>query len=199
MMSEHETLVGQEAPQGVTSPPSRRAPRSAWSNKHSSQRVILRNAGSAFVLILIVIALWPANLGGVTGFTVVQGQSMEPTYVTGDVVMTVQRPSYDVGDVVSYVVPEGQPGEGGRVIHRITENIGTDTDPQYVTQGDNNAELDPWIIAPKDIVGNALGHIPGLGRVLGANSYPLIIAGAAAIIVLIFLWPSRKTANEDDE
>ena len=198
-MTDHETLAGTDASTDAPAPASRRAPRGAWSNKHSSQRIILRNAGSAFLLILIVVALWPASLGGVTGFTVVQGQSMEPTYVTGDVVMTLQHQSYDVGNVISYVVPEGQPGEGGRVIHRITENIGTEDDPQYLTQGDNNAELDPWVIAPEDIVGHALGHIPGLGRVLGTNSYPLIIAGAAAVIVLIFLWPSRKTVNEDDE
>lgn len=196
MVSKHETLVGQEAPQGVTSRPSRRARRSAWSGKHSSLRILLRNAGSALLLMLIIAALWPANLGGVTGFTVVQGQSMEPTYVTGDLVMTLQQPAYEVGDVITYLVPEGQPGAGGRVIHRIIEQRETADQLIYVTQGDNNVERDPWVIGPDHIVGHALWHIPGLGQILGARSYPLIIAGAAATIVLIFLWPSRKKTED---
>lgn len=193
----HEALAGEVTPQGVTVRPSRRARRSAWSGKDSSQGKLLRNAGSAFLLLIIVALLWPVHLGGVTGLTVVQGQSMEPTYVTGDVVLTLKQTHYTVGDIISYQVSEGQPGAGGRVIHRIIDTEQTADGLVYVTQGDNNPEIDPWVVHRRDVMGRALGHVPGLGQVLGAGSYPLIMAGAAAVIVLVFLWPSAKKKDHE--
>ena len=198
-MDPHDTFARATASSDAARPVSRRTRASARSGTRSRPRVFLRNASWAILVGAIVLALWPAHLGGVTGFTVVNGHSMEPTYVTGDLVLTLQQSHYEVDDVISYVVPEGQPGEGGRVIHRIIEQQGSANAPQYLTQGDNNAEADPWIIAPTDIVGRARGHLPGLGRLLGSNSYPLMVAGAAAVIVLVFLWPSRKQPFEDDE
>ena len=59
------------------------------------------------------VLLWPAPLGGVVGLTVVSGHSMEPTYHSGDLVITARQPSYAAGDIVSYVVPAGEFGGGG--------------------------------------------------------------------------------------
>ncbi|MFM9597455.1 S26 family signal peptidase, partial [Streptomyces scabiei] len=48
-----------------------------------------------------VVVLWPATWGGITGLTIVNGHSMEPTFSSGDLVVTVRQFSYAVGDVVS--------------------------------------------------------------------------------------------------
>ncbi|WP_368071134.1 hypothetical protein [Nitriliruptor sp.] len=69
---------------------------------------------------------------------------MEPTYRSGDLVVARPSPSYGVGDVVTYDAPVGVTY---RVIHRITE-VTTDG---YVTQGDNRAQADGWIV-PFDAV-----------------------------------------------
>src|SRR5437868_9645307 len=47
------------------------------------------------------VALRPAQLGGPATFVVVQGVSMEPTYHTGDLVISHRQSSYAVGDVVA--------------------------------------------------------------------------------------------------
>ena len=65
-----------------------------------------------------VLAL-PVALGGNTTYTIVAGHSMEPSLESGDLVITRRQASYDVGDVVVYEIPEGSPGAGVKVIHRI--------------------------------------------------------------------------------
>ena len=143
-----------------------------------------------------VIVLWPAQLGGIVGLTIVSGHSMEPSYLTGDLVVTVRQASYVVDDVVSYVVPEGQPGAGGRVIHRIV----TAEDGVYTTLGDNNAEPDPWAFEAADVTGRALFRLSGLGTIWSPQVFPIIIAIALGGIVAVVLWPSRpETAAGEEE
>lgn len=150
----------------------------------------------------IIGVLWPAQFGGITGLTIVSGQSMEPLYRTGDLVVTVRQPDYSVGDIVSYSVPAGQPGEGGRVIHRI---IGKDavgaasgTDGAalpFASQGDNNPDVDPWHFAASDVMGAALFSVPGVGTIIGSLGDPIVIGLGAGLLVTIVLWPKRPPAR----
>ncbi len=138
----------------------------------------------------LVALLWPAQWGGLVGLTIVSGQSMEPTYHTGDLVVTVRQGSYQPGDVISYAVPAGQPGEGGHVIHRIVRVAEIDGERVHTTRGDNNPTDDQWAITGPDITGTALFHFPGVGRFLGASLLPIILAGALGGIVTVLLWPT---------
>jgi signal peptidase len=143
------------------------------------------------IVIVALVAFWPAQYGGITGLTVVDGESMEPTYVTGDLVVSIRQPSYSVGDIISYTVPSGQDGAGGRVIHRLNSIDSSDGVTIYTTLGDNNFDqVDPWIIGPQDVMGKALFVIPAVGNIIGGMSNPLLIGLISGVLVTVILWSS---------
>lgn len=149
------------------------------------------------LLIVAVALLWPAAWGGFTGLTVVNGQSMEPTYTTGDVVITWRQPAYGPGDVISYVVPEGQAGAGGHVIHRVLDvdsSTGTDV---YTTIGDNNPTADQWAIGPEHVSGKTVLRIPGAAVLLSPEVLPYVVAIAVGGIVTVLLWSPSGRTDED--
>lgn len=149
-----------------------------------------------WVLLVVLIALlWPATWGGLVGVTIVNGQSMEPAYETNDVVLTVRQMSYEVGDVVSYKVPQGQDGAGGRVIHRIIAKGDGGADTSFTTQGDNNPSVDPWSFTTDDVVGEAALRVPRIGAAF-SGSNGLLLGAVAGVVVLVVLWPSRPGAHK---
>lgn len=144
--------------------------------------------GSVILFVVALVFLWPAQFGGITGLTVVSGQSMEPTYVSGDLVVSVRQASYEPGDIVSYTVPAGQPGEGGRVIHRIFTVDTSSGAAVYLTKGDNNPDIDPWRFGADDVMGKALFAIPAVGAVLGGVSNPIVVGLASGLLVTMLMW-----------
>ena len=70
---------------------------------------------AAWVLGAVVVGwfLWPTSLGGCTTLTIVSGHSMEPTYYTGDLVVS-RCGDVGVGDVITYRPPDI---DGVRVYH----------------------------------------------------------------------------------
>lgn len=146
----------------------------------------VRTVLSWLLLAVAVIALWPAQWGGLTGLTIVSGQSMEPTYHTGDLIVTLRQPGYAVGDVITYLVPEGQPGAGGRAIHRIAELDGA----SFTTRGDNNTADDPWRVTASDVTGRAVYQLPGAGWLWSAQVLPFLIAVTVGVLVTLLLWPT---------
>src|SRR5687768_9615768 len=89
--------------------------------KHLKSRKLRSNL---FVLVLLggwFVFLAPTNLGGPTAYIEVSGHSMDGTYQTGDLVITREQDSYEVGDIVTFRVDNG-----GKVIHRIIGGNGTE-------------------------------------------------------------------------
>lgn len=156
----------------------------------------LRSAASWALVLAAAVLLWPAQWGGLVGLTIVNGQSMEPNYTTGDLVVTWRQSSYEVGDVISYTVPDGQDGAGGHVIHRVLTVDGTD-ELTYTTMGDNNPTADQWLLTAADVTGVEVLHLPGVGLVLSPAVLPYILAAAIGGIVTVLLW-SRSDADEPD-
>lgn len=144
----------------------------------------------------LIALLWPATWGGLFGVTIVSGFSMQPAYETDDVVITMRQLSYDVGDVISYKVPEGQDGAGGRVIHRIIATDNSTAEASFTTQGDNNPSVDPWIFTADDVVGEAMLRVPRIG-VAFSGSNGLLVGAVAGIAVLVVLWPSKPTGDNE--
>ena len=64
--------------------------------------LLLVAAAAAWVLVLR-----PTSLGGPATYIVIRGDSMDPTYATGDLVILEQADSYGPGDIVAYRVPAG--------------------------------------------------------------------------------------------
>lgn len=153
----------------------------------SPTRRLLRAAPSVLLYLAAGVAayfLWPTSLGGCTTLTVVSGESMEPTYRTGDVVVA-RCGEPEVGDVVVYQ-PEGYGGV--RIIHRV---IGGDASG-WALQGDNNSWIDPFEPTNDEVLGVAKLHLPKVGLAARALMNPIIWLSLIAIALAILAWPSGR-------
>jgi len=113
-------------------------------------------------LALVVYLGLPAQWGGTNSYIVIRGDSMLPTYETGDLVVVRPADSYHQGDVVAYRVPDGDFGEGTIVIHRVVSAAAE----HLILQGDNNPDLDTWEPTEADVVGLAVFSVPNAGGLL---------------------------------
>ncbi len=150
----------------------------------------LLGAASSVVWILGAVAvgwlLWPSSLGGCTTLTIVSGHSMEPTYRTGDLVVSRCGP-VAIDDVIVYTPPDVG---GARVIHRIVDG---DAETGWVVRGDNNDFLDPWHPTEENILGSAVLHVPQLGRVAAVLLSPLTWVSLLLVALAVVVWPPAVT------
>jgi signal peptidase I len=138
----------------------------------------------------------PDSLGGNAGYVLVSGQSMEPRYHTGDMVMVLHRSGYHTGDVIAYRVPKGDAMAGAHVIHRI---IGGNAKKGFVVQGDNRSAPDVWHPKQGDIVGSQVLRIPNAVAVLQWLRSPLLLALLAASFVFVrMIGRNKKETPADD-
>lgn len=152
---------------------------------------------TALVLAAWSVTLRPVALGGPASFVGVDGISMEPTFYEGDLVVVHERAHYEVGDVVTYRIPRGEPGDGHNIVHRI---VGGDGVHGYVTQGDNNSYTDVWRPVDADVIGEVWLEAPNLAGWLGRLRSPGILAlvvGAGTFLVMAL--PGRRKGDPADE
>ena len=144
--------------------------------------------GSITVAILVAaVALWPARFGGWSTLVVVQGNSMEPTFHTGDLLYVRESNSYSAGEVVVYRVPTGTPGAGLLIVHRVRRRL---PDGTFVFQGDHRAHPDDARPRLDDLVGTEvadLGPLPTRAILL----LPLLAAAGLGLLVTRELWPDE--------
>jgi signal peptidase len=159
--------------------------------RHRPLRILVIVTTIAFVAAWALL-LRPQSLGGPAAYVIVSGESMEPRLETGDLVVLSKKRSYQVGDVVAYTIPKGQPGQGTFVIHRIVGGSGRDG---YLTQGDNRERRDLWRPTPRETLGSMQFSIPGAGLLLTSVRTPLGIAFAAGLAAFLFIsaGPKRRT------
>ena len=164
--------------EGTSTPPAQARNRRRW----------LRGLNIGVTLVLAVF-WWnlyrPQLFGGPAGYAAVEGSSMVPTYRAGDLVITREHPTYRVGDVIAFQVPDGSPGAGLNVIHRI---IARTPDRLYVTMGDNRDTVDPWQLARRDVIGSVAVHVPYVGSVVRVLREPPVFAWFVGSLVLVGLW-----------
>lgn len=135
--------------------------------------------------------LGPSFLGGPASYIIVAGESMEPALHSGDLAVLRQQDGYGAGDIVAFRVPEGEPGEGASVIHRI---VGGTAEEGFVTQGDNKNGDDPWRPKPEHITGKMWFSIPGGGNFLLRLRQPMILGLlAGGLGMLMVLGGEQKT------
>jgi signal peptidase I len=143
---------------------------------------------NAFTLLTIglvgawFLALGPASIGGPATYVVIDGTSMEPTLVNGDLAIVRRSDSYATGDVVAFRIPESE--SGGLVIHRI---VGGSADAGFLTQGDNRTSQDPWRPRPDDIAGSVWFTVSGAGSYLALLRDPLVLAPLAAGVTVFLI------------
>jgi signal peptidase I len=138
------------------------------------------------LLIATGISLWvllaPVQIGGWTSYVIVNGNSMEPLYHKGDLVVLRETQAYQVGDVVTYRNPDVGP-----VIHRI---IGRNGD-RWIIRGDHNTWIDSYQPQDKEIIGRAWFALPGFGNAVRWLRQPLAMGTMTALATVFFfasLW-----------
>jgi signal peptidase I len=142
----------------------------------------LLSAGLTAVFTFLFLLLLPTQMGGDKSYIILAGNSMEPTFTQGDLVIVRRQLTYAVGDAVQYEHPYIN-----AVFHRI---VGRDGE-KYVLQGDNNGWLDSTQPTNDQIVGKLWVHIPNAGAWIAKLRSPQTLAMTStlfsALIVLSFI------------
>jgi signal peptidase I len=144
---------------------------------------------SLFLFLLVgMTAVIAAAIGtGRVAYEVTEGTSMEPTYHSGDLVVTARTDSYRIGDIVAY----RNNNEEHVILHRIT---GGDA-AGFVLKGDNNQSSDSTKPAADEVIGRAVLHIPNVGAVLRPPISHGLLGGLVLILVGgLFVSPYPRSA-----
>lgn len=153
--------------------------RSRWFAKLSTTLLLV-------LLGAVLVAFAPTQLGGQAAFVIVNGNSMEPLYHRGDLVILRTADDYPVGDIVTYRHPQIGP-----VIHRI---IGRDAE-RFVFRGDHNNFIDPYRPIRSELIGKAWIFVPSVGNVIEQLRKPLSMAILAAVAGVLIMAPMIIGAN----
>jgi signal peptidase len=165
-------------------------------------RVRIKRTWEIVSLLLVIGAcifwamfLRPQSLGGSAAYILVSGESMEPLYHTGDLILVERSKAYAVGDIIAYRVPKADPMAGAQVIHRI---IGGNATRGFLVQGDNRTAPDVWRPKPSDVVGSAHLRIPHAAVGLQFVRSPLLLGLLAASFVFVYALTGRNKEHDSD-
>ncbi len=154
-----------------------------------------RQALFAAMLLALTTTAWvlfaPQQVGGNAAYVIILGNSMEPAFHRGDLVIVRRASSYQVGDVVAYTDPQLQ----RYLFHRIIARQGE----RFLLQGDHNDWVDSYRPRAEEIIGKEWIHLPGFGRAVQQLRQPLtlgiltgLVAGALAALFLLARPRARK-------
>jgi signal peptidase I len=130
-------------------------------------------------LAAIWIAFAPTMIGGRASYVVVDGNSMEPVFHQGDLVIIHAASTYNVGEIVTFHNAE----VNAFVIHRV---IAIEQD-HYVFKGDNNSWIDTYRPTRAELIGKQWIHIPKLGGVMQWLRFPINMGIATGLLGGIFM------------
>lgn len=138
---------------------------------------------------------------------VIMGGSMEGTYDLGSVIFSEVVPVEDleVGDVITYV-PPAESGISTLVTHRIVEIDGDD----FRTQGDANADVDPWTfqltaatqprtVAHVPYVGYAFMALSDRGTRMALIGLPAALIALWSLVELVRALRPQRDRRDDDQ
>jgi signal peptidase len=149
----------------------------------------------AFVAVVALtaalVAVWPARFGGATRFVVVRGESMEPTYHSGDLIYARSAGDFAPGEIAVYRQPEADGSGTSLVIHRIVDHL---DDGRYVFQGDNRDYPDDTRPTAEDIVARPIANLGPLPTEI-LFRLPLILALVIGATFTWYLWPRDESAE----
>jgi len=141
-----------------------------------------------------LLSRYPNLVGGQLQMVTISGISMKPHLHSGDVVLLRKQAHYRPGDVVAYKIPNGSPGAGHMVIHRV---LGRLQDGSFVTKGDNVSAPDFWRPRPGWIVGREWLTIPRVGYGFAYARTAPALAAIFALFVIYALAGYTKPEERD--
>ena len=122
--------------------------------------------------IVLTTAIWvafaPMQVGGQATYVIVNGNSMEPDFHLGDLIIVRSEPVYRIGDEVVYQNSD----LGGSVFHRI---IDLELD-RYTLKGDNNNWVDAYQPTQEEVTGKLWAHLPKFGKYIQLMRQPIVMA-----------------------
>lgn len=111
-----------------------------------------------FALLMGLTAMSNFSLLGKYRSFLVQSGSMEPSIMTGDIIITKTFDQYKNNDVITF-----EDDQQRRVTHRIIDNQDNN---QIITKGDANRSQDNKNINKNQIIGKVILVIPKLGYIV---------------------------------
>lgn len=135
---------------------------------------------SIFSLAAVLIIFWfifaPVQIGGQVGYVIINGNSMEPEFQLGDLIITRAQNAFELNDRVVYEHPQV-----GFVFHRIVGQEGE----TFTLKGDNNNWMDSYHPLQEEIIGRYWFAISGGGNVITKLREPANFTSFALIIGLL--------------
>ncbi len=148
-------------------------------------------AVSAALLLVLTCTAWvvfaPNQLGGQSVYVIINGNSMEPRFHYGDLVIAHRASDYQVGDIVVYRNADLK----NLVFHRI---IGLNLD-HFVLKGDNNHWTDSYQPTREELLGKLWIYLPNAGNIVQWLRQPIVLAimvGAISVFLGITLMMRSK-------
>lgn len=135
------------------------------------------------VMLVLLAAVWiifaPIQLGGQAAYVIITGNSMEPGFRTGDLVIVRRATVYQVGDAVAY-----DNAELKRIVfHRIIGNkLG-----RFIFKGDHNTWTDSYAPIQAELIGRLWIHLPSVGKAVQWARQPLNFTVIAAALGGLFM------------
>ena len=134
---------------------------------------------AALPLVLFII-LWlffaPVQAGGKVVYVILNGNSMEPQFNFGDLVLLRQSSGYQIGDAVAYRNADLE----RYVFHRIIR----EENNRFILKGDNNAWEDDYAPGIDELLGKLWVYIPEMGKTVHWLRQPIVLAVISAILLL---------------
>ncbi|MBS1250443.1 MAG: putative signaling protein [Chloroflexi bacterium] len=145
-------------------------------------RLFRSQTGSTVSFVALLGILWlffaPSQISGPVTYVMVDGNSMEPGYHKGDLILARTRREYHVEDIVVYEHPEVGP-----IFHRIVDREGE----QFTLKGDNNDWLDTYHPTSQEIFGKLWLHIPSAGGMIAKLRTPLYLAIFSLLVAVLIV------------
>lgn len=132
--------------------------------------------GVGLVAVMLALSFWTNSNGIIkTKPYIVQSGSMEPTIMTGDIIIVSPQAKYYRNQVITFK------DSGERVVtHRIVGD-GRNEDGPFVTKGDANQTTDEEEVTPVQIIGKVIFTLPKLGYVVAYSRTP---AGLVLLVIV---------------
>jgi len=146
---------------------------------------------STILFLGFIMGLWflfaPIQVGGSVAYVMVSGNSMEPKYHFGDLIVVRAGQKYQVGEAVVYQHPEE-----GHIFHRIIGREGG----KFLLQGDNNSWIDSHQPSSNEIVGKLWLYLPFGGTIIGYLREPINMTLLTVVMVIaITVSPQKKQSK----
>jgi signal peptidase len=136
---------------------------------------------------------------GYKPFIVLSG-SMEPTILTGDMVLTKEIAAESIvqNDIITF-----RADQDVMVTHRVTEVINENGNISFITKGDANVGADNIVVKAEDLEGIYLGRVGGLGRIAMFQQTPIglllfVVTPLCLFLIYDFVSRSRRSKQKTE-